>query len=240
MVKKKPKNNPYTLPILIGIVVLVLIILAFFIFVFASKKGPSARYVQQFDAAKIASSAQKTKVTLDDGIASLSLATKGFTPLATSYVDGCYATNDDSFANWHKACFAREVAYFGSNTSAGETKDQLSNLLTSAGWKNVSISGDSYTCYGYPLSTVTSYNLGFTATYQINDVNTPCTSLIPEKTSVLVPASDENNVRFSSLTHTTDFNATLASAKANSDKSVVAISVETEYYNQPLGFYLFK
>jgi len=234
MVNRTHKSKK-TLWIVGGITLVVVIIVAIFVMLHVAFAKPSQSQVQHFATATVTTAAQKTKTELSNDISKLDLTKSGLTPLATAYADGCYATNNDSLSPWHKVCFGREVAYFSATTSASMSREQMQTALTAAGWKPTTTTDTALNCYGYPLATVTATTLGFTANYQISDVNEPCNTALSQTRGDTVPTSAQSDVIFSSLGQSVDTSALFAQAKTSGAQSIIAVSVEKQYFDEPLS-----
>jgi len=227
--------------LLIGVpcVVVVLAVLALFVYWWIELAGPSSSYIAHFDAAQVAAQAKKTQRGLEGLLDRVPMSAQGFSLVASSYADGCYPYNDDTYANWQKVCYGRAVYFYASEAPVSVTEDKVVSVLTRVGWKPSVRNLLDRPCYGYPLDVLANVQLRFVPDYLVAGLGTRCPYSLSETAGDTVAEYAQSSVQYSHLTRMVNEEALEHRLALAGYQSFVMISVEKQYFDKPVGLYIF-
>jgi hypothetical protein len=150
--KVRRRRTIVVIAILLTIAAVALVVAGFFVWWGIELAGPSQSYIKHFRASQVAVDAAANEHLMDQNLQALRMQRHGFALVTSSYVDGCYADDDDTSQNWQKVCYGRALNFYASRLPALEADgQQLLAVFVQAGWRAGGPRSFSQSCFGYPL-----------------------------------------------------------------------------------------
>jgi hypothetical protein len=218
--------------------------LVFAAFVSYYLNGPDKGYLKSFDARRVHKEAVATRSELQGVLGRLPTSGSGLTFLTSAYVDACYSTNDDTFQSWQKVCFGRATVFYLSTASPDATQLELNRPFSEMEWSPSApspsgASGVVRFCFGNSNEILGANDLSYQPDFMVVKMSSACSyGLDGQEDAGGLVGFGASEMVYSDLTHSVNVPQLFLHPASPLDQSIVAISLERQYFDVPMGFSL--